>query len=146
MGFSVSGSAAIIFAALFIGFGMFHTATANSFESVSDAREDRTDRALVQQNTAVAVTGATWDGTNDELTVTVDNTGSSDLVVGDVDVLANNSYLRGYETTVDGDAATDLWFPGETLTVTVSSLSSDPGRVKVVTGPGVAATSETEVA
>ena len=146
MGFSVSGSAAIIFAALFIAFGSFHTATANGFEQVSEAQQSRTDRVLTQQNTAINVTEAVWNGTSDELTVRVQNTGSAELTVSDVDLLANNRYLRGDVTTVDGNAETDLWLPGEVLTVTNASLSADPGRIKVVTGPGVAATQSTEVA
>lgn len=144
MGFSVSGSAAIVFAGMFIAFGMFHTATTNGFERVSEAQEDRTDRTLAQQNTAIEVTGATWQGTANDLTVTVNNTGSESLSVSDVDLLANNSYLAGYDTSVDGDTETDLWLPQEQLTITVTTLNTDPGRVKVVTGTGVADTATTE--
>jgi len=144
MGFSVSGSAAIVFAGMFIAFGMFHTATTNGFERVSEAQEDRTDRTLAQQNTAIEVTGATWQGTANDLTVTVNNTGSESLSVSDVDLLANNSYLSGYDTSVDGDTETDLWLPQEQLTITVTTLNTDPGRVKIVTGTGVADTTTTE--
>jgi flagellar protein FlaF len=145
MGFSVSGSAAIVFAGMFIAFGMFHTATTNGFERVSEAQEDRTDRTLAQQNTAINVTGATWQGTADELTVTVENTGAESLSVSEVDLLADNSYVAGYNTSVDGNTETDLWLPQEELTITVTSLNEDPGRVKIVTGTGVAATTTTEV-
>ncbi|MCU4799851.1 flagellin [Halobacteria archaeon HArc-gm2] len=146
MGFSVSGSAAIIFAAMFVGFGMFHSATVNGFETVSDAQEDRTDRTLVQQNTEIEIWSATWDGGAGELTVRANNTGSTELAVDDVDLLADNAYVSGYATSVDGDGATNLWLPQETLAITVTSLDSDPGRVKLVTGPGVSATRSTEVA
>lgn len=144
MGFSVSGSAAIIFAAMFVGFGMFHSATANGFETVSDAQEDRTDRTLVQQNTELEIWSATW--SSGTLTVRANNTGSTELAVDDVDLLANNSYVSGYDTSVDGDGSTNLWLSQETLEITVTSLDSDPGRVKLVTGPGVSATRTTEVA
>jgi len=145
MGFSVSGSAAIVFAGMFIAFGMFHTATTNGFERVSEAQEDRTDRTLAQQNTAIDVTSATWDSIDGELTVTVNNTGSSSLAVSEVDLLANNSYVSGYATSVDGDSETDLWLPQEQLTITVASLNDDPGRIKFVTGTGVADSTTTEV-
>jgi flagellar protein FlaF len=137
---------------MFVAFGMFHSATANGFETVSDAQEDRTDRTLTQQNTAIVVTAATWDDTSGELTVTANNTGSSQLSVEEVDLLADNRYLQDYETTVDGeatttsDSSTALWLPGERLTITVTTLESDPGRIKLVTGPGVAETKRTEVA
>lgn len=145
MGFSVSGSAAIIFAAMFIAFGMVHSATSNGFEDISDAQQDRTDRTLTQQNTAINITSATWNSSTGDLVVEVDNTGSSQLSVEDVDLLANNDYQRGYDTSVDGDGSTDLWLPQERLTITVTTLGQDPGRIKVVTGPGVAATQTTEV-
>jgi len=143
MGFSVSGSAAIVFAGMFIAFGMFHTATTNGFERVSEAQEDRTDRTLAQQNTAIEVTNATWNATGENLTVTVNNTGSESLTVSEVDLLANNSYVAGYNTSVDGDAETDLWLPQEELTITITSLREDPGRIKIVTGTGVAETATT---
>jgi len=143
MGFSVSGSAAIVFAGMFIAFGMFHTATTNGFERVSEAQEDRTDRTLAQQNTAIDVTSATWNTTSRTLTVTVNNTGAEPLAVSDVDLLANNSYQSGYNTSVDGDRDTDLWLSQEQLTITVTAINDNPGRVKVVSGTGVADTATT---
>lgn len=145
MGFSVSGSAAIIFAGMFIAFGMFHTATTNGFERVSDAQQDRTDRTLAQQNTAIEIVSAEWNSTSGTLTIEVNNTGAQSLSVSDVDVLANNEYQTGYSTSVDGDSQTDLWLPQEQLTITVTSVDTDPGRVKVVTGTGVSETSTTVV-
>ena len=142
MGFSVSGSAAIIFAAMFIGFGMFYTATSNGFEQVTDAQQDRTDRALTQENTAMTITSADWHSSNSTLILTANNTGATALTVSEVDVLANNSYMTGYTTDVDGDFDTDLWVPGETLTINVTTLDANPNRVKLVTGPGVADSTE----
>ncbi|MGB9952266.1 flagellin [Haloarcula marismortui] len=141
MGFSVSGSAAVIFVAAFIGFGMFYSAAANSFERVNDAREDQRDRLLDQQNTDISLVSATWNSSgNDNLVVTVDNTGSETLSVDATDLLVDNDYQAGYGTTVDGDGSTDIWASQERLTITVSSLSNQPDRVKVVTENGIAET------
>ncbi|NLV13457.1 flagellin [Haloarcula argentinensis] len=141
MGFSVSGSAAIIFVAAFIGFGMFYSATANSFERVNDAREDQRDRLLDQQNTDISLVSVTWNASgNDNLVVTIDNTGSETLSVEATDLLVDNDYRTGYGTTVDGDGSTDVWASQERLEITVSSLGSQPDRVKVVTENGVAET------
>ncbi|MBX0322834.1 flagellin [Halomicroarcula sp. F13] len=145
MGFSVSGSAALVFVAMFIGFGMFYSATANGFENVNDARDAQADRTLEQQNTAIDVTDVTYNTTADSLNVTVVNTGSTDLTVADVDLLADNVYLTGYRTAVDGDETTDIWLPEERLVVNATGLTTDPGRVKVVTGPGVSAVETTQV-
>jgi len=141
MGFSVSGSAAIIFVAAFIGFGMFYSAATNGFERVNDAREDQRDRLLDQQNTEISLVSATWNSSgNDNLVVTVDNTGSETLSVEATDLLVDNDYHSGYDTSVDGDSSTDIWASQERLTVTVTSLSSQPDQVKVVTESGVADT------
>jgi len=140
MGFSVSGSAAIIFVAAFIGFGMFYSATANGFERVNDAREDQRDRLLDQQNTDISLVSATWNSSNDNLVVTVDNTGSETLSVEETDLLVDNDYRTGYATSVDGDSSTDIWASQEQLVITVTSLSSQPNRVKVVTENGIAET------
>ncbi|MFY4812767.1 flagellin [Haloarcula sp. AONF1] len=141
MGFSVSGSAAIIFVAAFIGFGMFYSATANSFERVNDAREDQRDRLLDQQNTDISLVSVTWNASgNDNLVVTIDNTGSETLSVEATDLLVDNEYRTGYGTTVDGDGSTDVWASQERLEITVSSLGSQPDRVKVVAENGIAET------
>ena len=140
MGFSVSGSAAIIFAAAFIGFGMFYSASANTAEQITDARDDQRDSLLEQQNTDVALTDVTYDATAESLNLTLVNTGSSTLAVSEVDVLVDNEYRSGYRTAVDGDETTDLWLAEQTLEINVTGTTSEPNRVKVVTGPGVAVT------
>jgi len=139
MGFSVSGSAALIFVAAFIGFGMFYSAAANSAEMVNDARQDRTDRDLERTNTAIRITTVTYNDTSAYLNVTIENAGSTELSVNDVDVLADNSYQTGYRTAVEGNTGTDLWLPRETLAIN-TTVSPRPASVKIVTGPGVAAT------
>lgn len=144
MGFSVSGSAALVFVGLFLAFGMYHSATANSFERVSDAERDRSDALLDSRNTAVAISNASYDSSAEELTVEVDNTGSAQLRVSETDLLVDGEYRTGWESaaTVAGDADTDLWLTGQQLSVTLSGISSQPGRVKVVTGTAVSATAE----
>ncbi len=141
MGFSVSGSAALIFVAAFIGFGMFYSAAANSTEMVNDAREDRSDRQLERTNTDIEITTVNYNTTSDYLNVTVENTGATELSVSDVDVLADNSYQTGYRTAVEGNTGTDLWLPRETLAINTTTAPK-PSQVKIVTGPGVAATAE----
>ncbi|QLH84289.1 flagellin [Halosimplex pelagicum] len=141
MGFSVSGSAALIFAGLLIAFGMWHTAATNSFERVSEAQSDRSDGLLDQKNTAVVVDSAsTADG---DLTVEATNTGSTALSLNETDLLVDNEYRTGWRAnaTVDGDAATYLWLPGEQLAIEVPPEGT-PGRVKLATEAGV---SDTEV-
>lgn len=143
MGFSVSGAAALVFAAALIAFGAWHTAAANSFERVQAAEDDRADAALETANAAVEVTGAESDGST--LTVTAENTGAAQLRLSHTDLLVDGRYVDGWRdgATVDGDADTDLWLAGETLEL---SVDGDADRVKLVTTNGVADTAEVTAA
>jgi len=142
MGFSVSGSAAIIFAAMFIAFGMWHSTATNGFERVSEAQSDRADAALERQNTDVVIDSVVLNTTSDEMRVNATNLGSSALAIEQTDVLVDNDYGTEWRSTatVDGSGGTDLWLPGEELSFTVSVASAD--QVKLVTETGVADTAE----
>jgi len=134
MGFSVSGSMALLFVAVLVGFGMFHSAAANGTERVTDARADAGERLLEQRNTAIDVTDVAYNDTSGDLSVRVNNTGTTVLSVSAVDLLVDNAYVDA-TTTVGGSASTDVWRPGETLVANATVPSAD--RIKVVTGPGV---------
>jgi flagellar protein FlaF len=142
MGFSVSGSAAIIFAAMFIAFGMWHTTATNGFERVSEAQNDRADAALDRQNTDVAIDSVVLNATSNEMQVNATNLGASTLSIEETDVLVDNDYYAEWRTdaTVDGTPGTDLWLPGETLVFNITVSSAD--QVKLVTETGVADTAE----
>ncbi|WP_436923753.1 flagellin [Halosimplex amylolyticum] len=140
MGFSVSGSAAIIFVGLFIAFGMWQTAASNSFERVSEAQSDRSDAALDEQNTAIVVDSAST--TDGDLTVTATNTGSTALSLNRTDLLVDNDYQTGWQGDVLFDGSqkpVDLWLPDEQITITVTTTGS---RVKLVTESGVSDATE----
>ncbi|QSG07041.1 flagellin [Halapricum desulfuricans] len=140
MGFSVSGSAAIVFVGLFIAFGTFYSASTNSMEQVTDANTDWQDRQLAQHNTQIDVASAVYDNETDSLVVEVDNTGATSLSVEATDLLVDNEYRTAIQSRdVGGDSATDVWASGQRLTFNVSATSL-PDRVKVVTESGVAAT------
>jgi flagellar protein FlaF len=142
MGFSVSGSFAIVFVGALLAFGVWHTAASNGFERVTEAQSDRADATLDQRNTDVAVESVTYDAVNETLRVNATNTGSTSLSLDDTDLLVDNEYRAGWQdrATIDGAALeTDLWLPGEELSTNVTV--SDPQQVKLVTGPGVAASS-----
>ena len=153
MGVSVSASTAIIVAGLFFAFTAFYPVAANGFDRVTDAQQGIQERSLERQNTDFAVTNATYDGTN-ELVVNATNDGSVGLVATDATLVVGNEYVdvggANATTTVDGDADTELWLGGETLTVTVNTTTvdtaittgSDPTRVVLVVESGVRDTAE----
>jgi len=141
VGFSVSASAAIIFVGLLVSVGIVYPAVANGGERVEAARDAQFDDTRLLQNTAVNVTNATYDAGTDTLTVSVANAGTTALSVSDTDLVADNEYLYPWDGhDVAGDSETDVWAPGETLTVTYQYDSDRPApsAVVVVADPGVA--------
>lgn len=149
-GFATSASFLIVFVGLLIAVGSLYTAVANSAERLGEAREDDRDRQDAVRETAVNVTGATWDNATTTLTIRVANTGDRTLSVADVDSLVDGTYVgvTAYERTEVAGHDSDVWRPGEVLLLedenTVAGFESAPSRVKVVTGAGVAAVREVE--
>lgn len=142
MGFSVSASAAIIFAALFVSFGMWYTASANSFERVTDARAAQTDSALTTSNADITISAATYNASgNATLVVRVNNTGAAQFDLDSTDLIVDGDYVTGWQdnASVAGKSDTRLWLGSEQLTITVSRPTM-PDRVKVVAESGVSDT------
>lgn len=142
MGFSVSGAAAIIFASMFIAFGVWYTAADNGFDQVMEAEDDRSEGLLETSNTVIDILSAEY-GNNDELTVNVSNNGTTALSLNATDLLLDSEYVGGWEAnaTVEGDSETDLWVSGETLTITLTR-QEQPARVKIATESGVSDAAE----
>ncbi|ELZ91358.1 fla cluster protein flaF [Haloferax mucosum ATCC BAA-1512] len=141
MGFGVSGSTAIIFLGVLIATGTLYTATSNATENVLEARDANSERALERMNTDISITNATYDTGTSNLTVNVTNTGAETLSVDETTLLVDNAHVTvpDANSSVEGDTTTDLWYAGQNLSIVVG-VSSEPPRVKVVTGTGVAAT------
>lgn len=146
MGFSVSASFAVAVIAGFIALGMLYPAVSGGFESVSQASQDAGERRLAAINTDINITSACVDGSTDELTIEVENTGSTGLNLNRTHVLVGNDYQVSFESrSVGGNADTLVWAPGQTATLVYSvtaqsnieSIAPDPGRVTVATEHGV---------
>jgi len=138
MGFSVSASTALIFAALFLALGIFYPAMANSYERVQTADASQADRALEQANSDIQIAAVTSG------TVNVTNNGSTALPVNKTDLFINGAYQgrRTVTTSIGGDTTTELWLPGETLTLDPSVIIANGNQVRVVTEHGVSASTE----
>ncbi|MDX1746081.1 MAG: flagellin, partial [Halobacteriales archaeon] len=95
MGFSVSGSFAIIVIGTFIAFGMFYGSAANAVEQVTDAQQAAHHDRLEQYNTAINVTRAEWQtggdcGTgNTCLLIDIQNEGTTTLSTDATDVFVD---------------------------------------------------------
>lgn len=136
MGFSVSGSTAIIFIAAIVSFGVMYTSAYNSYELMDAAEDEKTANLLEQQNTEIEIVAIQTFTSNNTVDVTVKNTGATELHVGDTDLLLNGAYQSGVNTLVDGQSGRTLWLPGENLTMEASFDPTGTVRVKVITTRG----------
>ena len=143
MGFGVSGATAILFLGLFIAAGTMFTTTSATVEQIGEAEDNRQEQLLDRRNTEIAVTSAVYNNSTATLNLSVSNRGSTTLSVNGTTVLVDNEYRSTAAARVEGNGATDLWEPGETMTLNVST--AEPARVKVVTEYGVADASEVTV-
>lgn len=146
MGFGTSGSAFVIFAALFLAISSFYTATANTTEQVRDAQDSQAEHQRTVLSTQVVVDNATYNTTSSNFTLRVTNAGESTLSADRVDAVVDGTYLDGSDferVQVDGQE-TGIWRPGEQLVLedsdSVAALPEVPERAKFVSGPGVADT------
>ena len=139
MGFSVSASTALIFAALFLALGIFYPAMANSYERVQAADAGQADRALDQANSDIQI--STVSTTGSDRVVDVVNRGSTVLPVNETDLVINGAYQERstVATDIDDDSTTELWLPGETLTLDPSTSLNSGDQIRVVTEHGVSA-------
>jgi flagellar protein FlaF len=146
MGFSVSGAAAIIFASMFIAFGMWFTASSNSFDRIVNSQDVQTEGTLETSNTDVGITTATYNSSSDGLVVEANNTGANELSLSSTDFLIDGIYVDGWQNgaEVEGVANTDLWLSGEQLVIDLER-ETEPQRVKLVTESGVSAVATVEV-
>lgn len=143
MGVSTSGSLLVIFFGAFIALGTAYTVASNTTDDLTDAYSDElaTQDEIVE--TALSVE-AVYHEVDGNLTIRTDNDGSADLAVSETDVLVDGAFrpISAFEIRTVDDRETDLWTPGEQLRL--ENESAEPGRVKVVTGTGVAATARVE--
>lgn len=146
MGFSVSGSFVILLLGLFIAVSAVYTSGGNAVERFADARDDQTERFDAVYDTGINITSVTVSSLGCDVTVAVNNTGSTTLSVAETTLMFDNSPQANWRdgATVGGDATTDLWLPGEQLEVTRSDLSNAPNSTAVVTKRGVTDRTETE--
>lgn len=137
MGFSVSGSFAILVLASFVAFGMLYSAGANGVERVTEATSASHEDRLLTANTDIEIAAANYQ--NGTLELEAINRGTTTLSLGDTDLLVDNQYQRRTDLEtfqVPGEPDSELWLPNETLQIRVDV--SSPERVKLVTEHGVA--------
>ncbi len=146
MGFSVSGSAAIIFIGVIVAAGVAVPSIIGDVGSLAGAQGKQVDRGIDTLNTDIEIEAATYNATDDGLALRAANVGSTSLSVNGTSVLLDGTIpsTEDVTTDVEGNEATGLWLSGETLNVTVGGVSPEPNRVKIVTENGIAEIAEVE--
>jgi flagellar protein FlaF len=143
MGFSVSGSTALIFVGLLIALSTLIPATLNAYDEIQEAEKEQFDKKIEASNTAVKITSVQNKSTT--VVVKAKNTGTHPLDVEDVDLLIKNTYVSFSHDVVEADSSTMIWASKETINMTVQKSEFDgvdPVRAKVIVEYGK---SDTEV-
>jgi flagellar protein FlaF len=136
MGLSISVSAAIIFIATVIVFGNLLGAYDHFEQAVVDAQKDSYEREDGVLRDRIAITAVDVENR----TISLTNEGSETIQVTSLDLFLNGTLSNDAIITfaVEGSPSTRLWFPGETLVMTVDGELNHT-LIGVVDGNGVAA-------
>lgn len=138
VGFSVSGTYAVLFVGLLMASSMLYGAFDASIErTIEGASEDYQARSE-QTRTAIEISNVTYDEDNEVLTVNVTNTGSTILDVNATDLVIDNEYYNDStlnDRRVDGSPNASRWRPDEVLHF--NATVADPVDVLVMTEHGV---------
>ncbi|MFB6299069.1 MAG: hypothetical protein ABEH65_02285 [Halobacteriales archaeon] len=142
MGFSVSGSAAVVFVGLLVAGSILYPTVSNSFDRIHRSQSVFHNDIQAMQDTDITILTASYNASNTTLSIVIENTGATTLTVNHTDVLVDNNYTDIYQSqSVAGVEDADLWLEGGKLRIDIS-VDRDPNRVKIATRFGVQATAE----
>ncbi len=134
MGFSLVGAAAIIGVSILMSIEIIVSTTIPTITDVHDAFDDMRDRAITQVQTDINITDVSNEinGSNYDINITVENTGSITLQTAFFDILING-------TKNNFTCSKSYIHPENKAYFNVSSLSGlGIRRLKVVTNNGIA--------
>lgn len=136
MGLSISVSAAIIFIGTVIVFGNLLGAYDNFEQALVDAQRDSGQRENAVLHDRISITSVDLD----DRTISLVNEGTETIYVTTLDLFLNGTLSNDaiVSITVNDSSNTRLWFPGETMVLTVDGGLNET-LIRVVDGNGVAA-------
>jgi len=139
MGFSTSGSVAVLLIGLFLALSVFVPTLFHVGGSSGEAFSSQSELIREQSNTEISIQSV---DTDSGIQLSVSNTGETSLGVRETDLLVNGYYVEPDDTAVEvGDDtrdSTNLWQPGSDLELVVDQQSlpdevDDVERVQVST-------------
>jgi archaellum component FlaF (FlaF/FlaG flagellin family) len=131
MGFSVTAASAILFAAALISLGNVLVGYSTMQSYLADAQRSVFDHLQDAKNDCIRIVAV--DANNS--TISLLNSGGRVLLMDDLDVIVNGTMRSGdiESATVTNVGATDIWAPGEELTIRMS-CNLHSGRIMVYAG------------
>jgi archaellum component FlaF (FlaF/FlaG flagellin family) len=129
MGFATSITIAIFFVSFLIIASMTYPILINSYKTLQNSRVTNHDIHMDQLNTAVDIIRLT-DLTENSITITVLNKGSTVLNVDSSDILIDGLYAN-YSA-----APTGHWMPLEEVRFTINTSTSSDHRISFITENG----------
>jgi flagellar protein FlaF len=135
MGFSVSGSAAVIFLGIIISLSIAMSALQTTSSGVTEAWNDRISDQLAEENTEIEITNTSYNGTREEITVNATNNGTTTLSVDKIDLLVDGRLRPDRTADIVGADGTYIWLSGEKLVLVANA--TNPDSVKIVVENGV---------
>jgi flagellar protein FlaF len=145
VGFSVSGSAVVVFVGFIVAAGLAIPTLAGTISDVTESQGEQIDRGVNMINTDLKIERSVYNETTDELRIEVTNTGSTTLTVRDTSLLVDDALITNVTREIAGvQVDTKLWKSGEQLNMTVENVASNDNvnatqleRVKIVAENGV---------
>lgn len=137
-GLSVSAAAAIIFTGFLFVFSVLFIAITNNINLVSEGMEKQQENLIDKEQTKVQITNTTYNNITLTLTIKAKNVGGIVLDSDKIDVLVDGVLYTDsiFSKSING-VSRRTWAPGETLVIKLS-YPTEPSRIKLITGNGVA--------
>lgn len=118
MGFSVSATMAIFFAAFLILFSILYSSMNDAFDAVSESFDEKYDYMNDRLETQITILDVSYHRDANTMDIRVQNTGSKVLDISKVDLVLEGALIGSMNKTIQGKT-TAVWLPQEVLTITV---------------------------
>jgi len=139
MGLSTSVASVILLIAIIGSATVLYSAFSATQELLRKAESVKTELEYERLHTFISIDNVTYNSTSGVVIINATNNGSTVILVNDIEVLLDGQiYTQNIISTTVNGVEVDLWLPGETLKIEVSS-SINPSRVKIVAHNGVSA-------
>ncbi|MFW6375993.1 MAG: hypothetical protein ACOCZJ_02410 [Thermoplasmatota archaeon] len=120
MGFSVAGAGGIVFVALIVAASIMSGVVFTSLEDIEESAETNVDDWVRKGQTTFTIQNILYNRTNNELTITVKNTGATVLNASKIDILKNGEMVNKNNINVDVvNKDGNRWPPEENIKISI---------------------------